>query len=263
MKKLIIISGGPCVGKSTVGKRVFEHYSNSAYCDGDWCWCVNPESIRDNRQQYGDRNMAFLLSTYLEAGYDYVVFSSVVMTEPETRERVIRCISSQDYELHSFRLVCSEDTLKGRFDAKGGRAAVSFFWAETPSVPGEQIIDTDNKTPEQVAREIWRAVDKGEGIPASVVMKETKKAAKKTVTNATAKKTVAKKAEAKPAATAKKETVKKAAQKKPAAAAKKTAATEKKTAAAVKKTAAKKTTEKKTTEKKPAAKKTAAKKTAK
>lgn len=212
MKKLIIISGGPCVGKSTVGKRVFEHYSNSAYCDGDWCWCVNPESIRDNRQQYGDRNMAFLLSTYLEAGYDYVVFSSVVMTEPETRERVIRCITSEDYELHSFRLVCSEDTLKARFDAKGGRAAVSFFWAETPSTPGEQIIDTDGKTPEQVAREIWRAVDKGEGIPASVVMKETKKAAaKKPAAEATEKKAE------KPAAAAKKTTATKTAATKKAA----------------------------------------------
>ncbi len=238
MKKLIIISGGPCVGKSTVGKRVFEHYSNSAYCDGDWCWCVNPESIRDNRQQYGDRNMAFLLSTYLEAGYDYVVFSSVVMTEPETRERVIRCITSKDYELYSFRLVCSEDTLKARFDAKGGRAAVSFFWAETPSTPGEQIVDTDGKTPEQVAREIWRAVDKGEGIPASVVMKETKKAAAKKTAAATEKKAE------KPAAAktnAKKTTAKKAetekAVKKPAAAAKKTTVTK---TAATKKVAGKK-----------------------
>lgn len=176
--------------------------------------------------------MAFLLSTYLEAGYDYVVFSSVVMTEPETRERVIRCITSKDYELHSFRLVCSEDTLKARFDAKGGRAAVSFFWAETPSTPGEQIVDTDGKTPEQVAREIWRAVDKGEGIPASVVMKETKKAAKKTAA------APEKKAE-KPAAaktTAKKVTTEKAV-KKPAAAANKTTVTK---TAATKKAAGKK-----------------------
>ncbi len=184
--------------------------------------------------------MAFLLSTYLEAGYDYVVFSSVVMTEPETRERVIRCITSKDYELHSFRLVCSEDTLKARFDAKGGRVAVSFFWAETPSTPGEQIVDTDGKTPEQVAREIWRAVDKGEGIPASVVMKETKKAATKTKKTAAA---TEKKAE-KPAAakiTAKKTTAKKVTiekvVKKPAAAAQKTTVTK---TAATKKAAGKK-----------------------
>ena len=178
--------------------------------------------------------MAFLLSTYLEAGYDYVVFSSVVMTEPETRERVIRCITSKDYELYSFRLVCSEDTLKARFDAKGGRAAVSFFWAETPSTPGEQIVDTDGKTPEQVAREIWRAVDKGEGIPASVVMKETKKAVKKTAaaTEKKAEKPAAAKTTAKKT-TAKKVTTEKAV-KKPAAAAKKTTVT--KTAATKKAT---------------------------
>ena len=38
-KKLILISGSPCVGKTAVGTRLFESYNNSAYLDGDWCWC--------------------------------------------------------------------------------------------------------------------------------------------------------------------------------------------------------------------------------
>ena len=36
-KKLILISGSPCVGKTAVGTRLFESYHNSAYLDGDWC----------------------------------------------------------------------------------------------------------------------------------------------------------------------------------------------------------------------------------
>ena len=34
-KKLILISGSPCVGKTSVGTRLFESYNNSAYLDGD------------------------------------------------------------------------------------------------------------------------------------------------------------------------------------------------------------------------------------
>ena len=48
-KKLILISGSPCVGKTAVGTRLFESYNNSAYLDGDWCWCVHPFSVADSR----------------------------------------------------------------------------------------------------------------------------------------------------------------------------------------------------------------------
>ena len=36
-KKLILISGSPCVGKTAVGECLFESYDNSAYLDGDCC----------------------------------------------------------------------------------------------------------------------------------------------------------------------------------------------------------------------------------
>ena len=34
-KKLILISGSPCVGKTAVGTRLFESYDNSALLVGD------------------------------------------------------------------------------------------------------------------------------------------------------------------------------------------------------------------------------------
>ena len=46
-KKLILISGSPCVGKTAVGTRLFESYNNSAYLDGDWRWCVHPFSVAE------------------------------------------------------------------------------------------------------------------------------------------------------------------------------------------------------------------------
>lgn len=35
-QKLIIITGSPCVGKTTVTQKLFESYENSAFFDGDW-----------------------------------------------------------------------------------------------------------------------------------------------------------------------------------------------------------------------------------
>ena len=62
MKKLILLSGSPCVGKTTVGQYLFAQCDNSAYLDGDWCWCVNPFSVKDKRLRNGDKSMSFVLS---------------------------------------------------------------------------------------------------------------------------------------------------------------------------------------------------------
>lgn len=73
-QKLIIISGSPCVGKTAVADKLFQSYNNSAYCDGDWCWCVNPFSLSDPRLRNGDKSMSFIISNYLNSGFDYVIF---------------------------------------------------------------------------------------------------------------------------------------------------------------------------------------------
>ena len=85
-QRLIIISGSPCVGKTTVATALFESYENSAYCDGDWVWCVNPFSIDDPRLRCGDKNMSFVISTYLNAHFDTVILSTVVAMYPSIRE---------------------------------------------------------------------------------------------------------------------------------------------------------------------------------
>ncbi len=71
-QKLIIITGSPCVGKTTVAESLFESYENVAYFDGDWAWCVNPFSIADPRLRNGDKVISFALSTYLNSDFDYV-----------------------------------------------------------------------------------------------------------------------------------------------------------------------------------------------
>lgn len=176
-KKVILLSGGPCVGKSTTAKLLFEHYVNSAYCDGDWCWCVNPYSIEDKRQENGNQNMAFLISTYLNAGFEIVIFSSIVLTNPDMRRSILKSITATDFDVMSFQLTCSEDTLMERHKAEDADA-VSFFWLQLPPCPGEIVIDTDGKTPDKVCKEICKHIDAAVKAEKEKAAKEPKKASK-------------------------------------------------------------------------------------
>ena len=159
-QKLIIITGSPCVGKTSVAESLFESYENSAYFDGDWAWCVNPFSVADPRLRNGDKTMSFALSTYLNSDFDYVIFSSVVVIGGEIRETILRDITAKDYETLAFTLKCSEATLVERHRKRGDKTDVSFEWLRMSPYPGDYVINTDNKTVAQIVGEIKGIVDK-------------------------------------------------------------------------------------------------------
>ena len=160
-KKLILISGSPCVGKSAVGGKLFESYDNSAYLDGDWCWCVHPFSVTDSRLRNGDKSMSFILSNYLDSGFEYVFFTSVVLTDPRIREGILNGITAGDYDTIGFTLTCSEETLKSRHDKRGDKGETSYFWLRLPPYPGDIVIDTDHKGIREVVREMKKYIDAG------------------------------------------------------------------------------------------------------
>ena len=159
LKKLILISGSPCVGKTAVGTRLFESYDNSAYLDGDWCWCVHPFSVADKRLRNGDRSMAFVLSNYLESDFEYVFFTSVVLTDPTIREGILNGITAEGYKVISFTLTCSEATLKARHDKRGDRGETDYRWLRLPPGAGDIVIDTDGKSVRDVVREMKKHID--------------------------------------------------------------------------------------------------------
>lgn len=158
-QKLIIITGSPCVGKTTITEKLYTSYKNSAFFDGDWAWCVNPFSINDPRLRNGDKIMSFALSTYLNSGFDYVFFSSVVATDKTIREAVLKDITAQDYSVLGFTLTCSEDTLLKRHKNRGDKNECSFYWLRLDSYQGDYVINTDNKSVQQIADEIKSIID--------------------------------------------------------------------------------------------------------
>jgi len=158
-QKLIIITGSPCVGKTTVAEKLFETYENCAYFDGDWAWCVNPFSVEDPRLRNGDKTMSFALSTYLKSDFDYVIFSSVVVIGGTIRKDILEDITAKDYSTIAFTLKCSENTLFERHRKRGDNNEVSYQWLRMDVYPGDYVIDTDNKTVKQIVEEIRTIVD--------------------------------------------------------------------------------------------------------
>ena len=158
-KKLLLISGSPCVGKTTVGTRLFESYDNSAYLDGDWCWCVHPFSVTDTRLRNGDKSMSFVLSNYLDSDFGYVFFTSVVLTNPQIRKNILNGITAKDYDVIGFTLTCSEETLKKRHDRRGDKGEMNYYWLHLPPCSGDIVIDTDDKRVQDVVREMKHYID--------------------------------------------------------------------------------------------------------
>lgn len=106
--------------------------------------------------------MSFALSNYLRSGFAYVIFSSVVIIGAEIREAILRDIDADGYTTAAFTLTCSEATLAERHRRRGDRTSLSYQWLRMPPCPGDRVLDTDGKTPAQLAAEIKRIADAAE-----------------------------------------------------------------------------------------------------
>ncbi|GHT98890.1 hypothetical protein FACS1894142_5820 [Spirochaetia bacterium] len=121
-------------------------------------WCVNPFSIDDPRLREGDKNVSFVLSNYLNLKFDYVFYSSVILTNKKIRESIIKGIEYQDYEIIGFSLMCSEETLFKRHKKRGDKNEVSYYWLRLWPYPGDIVINTDNKNIKQIVNEIKQII---------------------------------------------------------------------------------------------------------
>jgi len=157
-QKLIIITGTPSIGKTVTADCLFNMLTNSAHLDGDWLWNVNPFSLNDPRLRNGDKSMSFALTTYLKSKFDYVIFSSCILVEKDIRDNIIADIDYEDYTILGFHLDCSDETLSNRHYGQGCTNEPSFEWLRDPPCPGDIVINTDNKTIEEVGEEIYDVI---------------------------------------------------------------------------------------------------------
>ena len=146
--KLILIGGEAWTGKSTCAEILFKRLHNSAWLDGDDVWRVNPWSLDDPRLRTSDINMAFVLQTYLQSRFDYVILSSIVLSDPSITSRILERINDVEYDLLSFTLMCDEATLTKRARQRDDKANPRFIvLEETRALTNTIKIDTANKQP--------------------------------------------------------------------------------------------------------------------
>lgn len=157
--KLILIGGEAWTGKSTCAEILFKHLYNSAWLDGDDVWQVNPWSLDDPRLCTSDINMAFVLQIYLQSKFDYVILSSIVLSDPSITARILERINGVEYDLLSFTLMCDEATLTERARQRDATANLHFVVLEmTKTLVNTIKIDTTNKTPEDTVNEMLSVI---------------------------------------------------------------------------------------------------------
>ena len=157
--KLILIGGEAWTGKSTCAKRLYTRLYNSAWLDGDDVWRVNPWSVDDPRLRTSDINMAFVVQTYLQSRFDYVILSSIVLSEPSITASILERIGGVEYDLLSFTLLCDEATLTERAKQRDGNANPSFIVLErTRALADTFKIDSARKNPDEVVDEMLAVI---------------------------------------------------------------------------------------------------------
>ena len=156
---LILITGAPSVGKTKTADDLFKNLENSAMFDGDWGWNVNPFSLDDPRLRNGDKNISYVLDTYLQSNFKYVICSSVLFLFPEIKTAILGNISHEEYEIISIHLFCDCGNLKARHYGQGLDYDPTYDWLELNKDMSDFVIDTSLKTVKEVSNEIKKVIN--------------------------------------------------------------------------------------------------------
>ncbi|SMF47923.1 AAA family ATPase [Pseudobacteriovorax antillogorgiicola] len=122
-KKLITINGTSLAGKSTVCRELLKQTKSSAWLDGDWCWMINPFHVTEENKRMVDRNVSFLLRSYLFNSAIETVFLSWILDKDEIFDNILGPLKGMDFEDHRFTLLAPPETIRERAKLRGGCSA--------------------------------------------------------------------------------------------------------------------------------------------
>lgn len=163
MKNLYLIGGPMGVGKTTVCRLLKKELPAAVFLDGDWCWDADPFAVTDETKAMVQRNIAFMLNSFLGcSAYENVIFCWV-MHQQAIIDTLLSALDTDGRRVHVISLTASEEQLSRRISAdiaRGKRDEGSLrrslgylpLYARLDSVK----IDTTGLTRRQTAEKIAR-----------------------------------------------------------------------------------------------------------
>ncbi|MGE5579265.1 MAG: AAA family ATPase [Bacillota bacterium] len=157
MKKLVMVTGAPGVGKTAVCRELFSRIEGCAWLDSDWCWMINPWSPKTTEQKrYVEGTFERILKGYLENDAIHVVLFSWVMTSQHMFDLITDRLTEFSLEVFRVALVCDAEQHKRRMmldarpahhlDSAGHMASYYDLHAE--------VLDVSSITPREAALKI-------------------------------------------------------------------------------------------------------------
>jgi len=151
--KLIFIGGAPGVGKTIVTRYLFKELDNAVWLDGDDVWRMNPFIVNTETKTMVEKNIKFVLNSFIQARFPYVLFTWVLHTD-SIINGLLEGLNRSGYDFHNFTLKCDENTLKKRISNDTGRTTELLLALErlkqTETVNSTKI-DTADKKPFETA----------------------------------------------------------------------------------------------------------------
>jgi len=112
MKKLVLITGAPSVGKTTICKELFKTIEGCAWLDSDWCWMINPWVPKTAEQKrYVEGSFLRIIRGYLESKHVSIVLFSWVMSSTWMFDLITEPLSDLEIDICKIALVCDKSSI--------------------------------------------------------------------------------------------------------------------------------------------------------
>ncbi|MFC1736384.1 AAA family ATPase [Candidatus Hydrogenedentota bacterium] len=120
MTKLVFIGGAPGVGKSTIASELLGRVGNSVWLDGDDLWRMQPFIVNEATKDMVEKNIQFVLRSFLRAEFAYVFFTWV-LHDRAIVDRLLKGLDGEPFQFSMFTLVCDKQTLLTRLSQDSRR----------------------------------------------------------------------------------------------------------------------------------------------
>lgn len=161
MKTLYLIGGTMGVGKTTVCQQLKQNLPDCVFLDGDWCWDASPFQVTDETKAMVEKNICYLLNSFLHCtAYENVIFCWV-MHEQSIIDSIIEKLDTENCNVKCISLMTDEISLRERLtsDIEKGIRTADVIDRSIARIPLYRTlhtikIDTNHKTVQGIAKEI-------------------------------------------------------------------------------------------------------------